>query len=227
MFKITKNLHEHENKISSQFGEDGVVSRVCRDLGISRGTFFEFGIGPPWQFTFEEKGLEGNFVQLRESGWDGIFMDGREYSQVAGVIQEFVTALNINTLWQIYRIPADLDFLSIDVDGQELWIWMNLYQRPKVVIVEYNGSIGIDKSLSIQFDVNHVWDGSLYHGASLRAFEKVGNSKQYTLVWANGVNAMFVRNDLILNQEDFIFAEIHRSYPPHAPDLKNQVWVQI
>ena len=40
-----------------------------------------------------------------------------------------------------------------------------------------------------------------YYGASLKALEKLGRKKKYTLVGVdkNGVNAFFVRNDLAKN----------------------------
>ncbi len=212
---ITPNLAAFERKEFSQFGEDGVIERLAADLGISRGTFFEFGIGPPWSSTFELSGLEGNFVLLRKRGWNGVFLDGESFPPEAGVHREFVTALNINAIYKKYRLPDDLDFMSIDVDGQEFWIWMALVYRPKVVICEFNGSFGTDESVTIRFDINHRWDGTVYHGASLRALNKLAVAKGYQLVWSNGVNAAFVRDDLVSNQSDFKLETIYRPYPPH------------
>jgi hypothetical protein len=224
---ITQNLQRFERNDFSQFGEDGVIEKIAADLGIERGTFFEFGIGPPYKSTFEQKGLEGNFVLLRKKGWSGVFLDGNTHPAEADVRREFITALNINYLYRKHGLPGDLDFMSIDVDGQEFWIWMALICRPKVVVIEFNGSIEKDLSITIQFDVNHVWDGTVYHGASLRALEKLGKAKEYTLIWSNGVNAIFVRDDLVSNKSDFTLDAIYKSLPPHHPDLQNRPWVTI
>ena len=226
MAHIEPNLMAFEKKVHSQFAEDGVIEKVAADLGVVKGTFFEFGIGPPWQRPAEE-GLEGNFVLLRERGWTGVFLDGNAYPPQCGVRRELVTPLNVNALYRKHALPEDLDFLSIDVDGQEFWIWMALQYRPKVAILEYNGSLGPDVSLTIQFDVGHVWDGTRYHGASLRALDKLARSKGYALVYANGVNAMFVRGDCVSNPEDFVFERIFRGFPPHAEDKKLRAFVAI
>lgn len=224
---ITPKLHLVEQKVTSQFGEDGVLAQIASDLNIDRGTFFEFGIGPPWGSTFEEKGLEGNFVHLRNRGWQGVFVDGCQLPARAGVFQDFITPMNINRIWEKYNIPENLDFLSIDVDGQEFWIWLALARRPKVVVVEYNGSLAANQSITIQFDASYVWDETVYHGASLRALEKLAKSKNYTLVWANGVNAVFVQDELLKNKDDFVFDDIFRSWPAKAPDILNRAWVAI
>lgn len=226
MAYIEPNLAAFERKERSQFGEDGVIAKIAECLGITKGTFFEFGIGPAWTRPLEE-GMEGNFVRLRQQGWEGVFLDGTAYPPEHGVRQDFVTPLNINAVYRKHGLPDDLDFISIDVDGQEFWIWMALQARPKVVVVEYNGGKGSDLSASIQFDVTHAWDGTTYHGATLRAFEKLAKDKEYTLVWANGVNAAFIRDDLVSNKGDFTLERIFKSYPPHAPDTKERAWVDI
>ena len=224
---ITPNLIDFERKDFSQFGEDGVIERLAADLGISQGSFFEFGIGPPWDSTFEKSGLEGNFVLLRKKGWSGVFLDGETYSPEARVRREFVSALNINAIYRKHGLPDDLDFMSIDVDGQEFWIWMALDYRPKVVISEFNGAFATDVSVTIQFDINHRWDGTVYHGASLAALDKLAVAKGYQLVWSNGVNAAFVRTDLVSNKSDFKLEAIYRSYPPHPPDTRRRPWITI
>jgi len=223
---IEPNLKAFARKVHSQFDEDGIIEKLAACLGIERGTFFEFGIGPAWN-TPPEAGLEGNFVLLREKGWSGVFLDGNEHPPQLGVSREFITPLNINHLYAKYHLPDDLDFMSIDIDGQELWVWLALIARPKVVIVEYNGSVPADQSVSIPFDVDHVWDGTRYHGASLKALDKVAKAKFYTLVFANGVNAFFVRDDLVANKGDFRYDDLYAAYPGHPQDPQNRPWVQI
>lgn len=127
--------------------------------------------------------MEGNFVLLREKGWSGVLLDGTQYPPEHGVRQDFITPLNINFVYKKHALPDDLDFMSKDVDGQEFWIWMALQARPKVVIVKYNGARGGEVSETIQYDVTHVWDGTTYQGASLRAPDKLAKDKRYTLVW--------------------------------------------
>ena len=199
---IDPYLRKFEKKIYSQQGEDGVLEKLAEYLGIETGTFFEFGIGPAWQHTIDE-GLEGNFVLLRKKGWTGTFIDGESYPAEVDVKQHVVTALNINNLFDVYNIPKDVDFMSIDVDGQEFWIWMALMYKPKVVVVEYNGSLPKDSAITIQFDVTYRWDITQYHGASLLALDKLAKCKGYTLVYANGVKRDLRRRQLCFEQRGF------------------------
>lgn len=224
---ITPNLKIFEKKIHSQFNEDGVILHLAECLGIARGTFFEFGIGPAAGTSIAD-GLEGNLVTLRERGYTGVFLDGNDYPYEAGVRCEFITALNINVLYQKHGLPDDLDFMSIDVDGQDFWIWMALDYRPKVIIIEYNGSHGIDDSMSVGFDLEFRWDWTNYQGASLMAMNKLATSKSYKLVYSNGVNAIFLRNDLLSNPDDFPYAQVAMGlHPMHGEDLKFRAWTKI
>ncbi len=117
-----------------------------------------------------------------------------------GVHREFITAENIEPLFQKYGVPPEFDLLSIDIDGNDYWVWKAIEQfRPRVVVIEYNANKGPDASVTIPYDPAFRWDKSDYQGASLRALEKLGKEKGYTLVATDpcGVNAFFVLNSLV------------------------------
>ncbi len=225
MAYIDPNMKFFERKVHSQFGEDGVIERLAACLGLARPSFFEFGIGPVDNVSLD-KGMEGNFVHLEKQGGVGVFLNGRSWDGF-GVRAEFITPLNINRLYAKHAVAPDLDFMSIDVDGQDFWIWMALYHRPKVMVIEYNGGLGPDVSQTVVFDCGFIWDGTIYQGASLRAHNKLAIDKGYTLVWSNGVNGIFVRDDLVSNKVDFVFESIFVAYPPHLPDPLSRAWVQV
>jgi hypothetical protein len=130
--------------------------------------------------------------------------------------QERAGAININPILRIYRVPDNPDLISIDVDGQDFWIWSNLVHRPSVLIIEYNANFGPDESKVIPYDTEFQWDSSKYFGASLRALHNLGKSKGYVLVYSNGVNAIFIKRHLVKNAADFAF-EKNLSPPRFAP----------
>jgi len=224
---LDPTLGRYEDKTYSQSNEDGVIAYLTRALGISNGYFVEFGVGPPLGRDIEETGLEANCRLLLESGWSGLFMDGNQYPPGTGVRREFVTALNINPLLKRYAVPNEIDLFSIDVDGQDFWIWMNLAYRPKILIIEYNANFGIEVSKTVPFHPNFRWEGAGYYGASLTAFYKLGRSKGYTLVWSNGANAFFVRDELVENAADFQLDRLHVFWPQHAVESTWGVWVEV
>jgi hypothetical protein len=97
-------------------------------------------------------------------------------------------------------IPRDFDLLSIDIDGNDYWIWESLKNhRPKAVVMEYNPVFGPHESKTIPFDEHHMWDGeSIYFGASAGALVRLAKSKGYSLVaYTAELNVFFVRDDLI------------------------------
>lgn len=114
--------------------------------------------------------------------------------------KEFVTAANICSLFEKYLVPREFDLLSIDVDGNDYWIWRAIEgYSARVVVIEYNSSISPDESKTIPYDPEFRWDGTNYFGASLLALTKLGRVKGYTLVGCDsrGVNAFFLRDDTV------------------------------
>jgi len=105
-----------------------------------------------------------------------------------------VTAENINDLLQKYEVPVSFDLLSIDLDGNDYWVWRAVRRRPRVVVIEYNAHIGPADSRVIAYDPAFRWAGTDYFGASLRALRDLGQQKGYALVYceSTGTNAFFV-----------------------------------
>jgi len=227
-YNLRPQLRECGNKIHSQNDEDGIIEAIFQDIPARSKFFVEFGIGPNWLDKSYERGLEGNCVLLRERGWRGLFMDGGNHPEHYDIRREFITPVNINGLLRKYNTPESVDIVSIDVDGQDLWIWMALDYRPTLVICEYNPNfLTLHESLTVVFDQNFRWDGSKYYGASLGGLIKIGNDKDYKLVYANGVNAFFLRNDLLANPQDFDDEQLRVSHDQHVYDHFRRPWVTI
>jgi len=184
-------LKAQEHGVYSQRGEDGVLASIFQQIGATNRFFVEFGA--------KDGRALSNTANLRlHHGWQGLLMEGDPSWQGEGVTHEFVTAENIDTLCERHGVPPIFDLLSIDVDGNEYWIWKGLERfTPRVVVVEYNIFFGIHVSKTVPYAPDFVWDGeSTYHGASLAALEKLGRAKGYTLVYTETwtPNAFFVRN---------------------------------
>ncbi|MEZ4355347.1 MAG: hypothetical protein R3F16_17025 [Myxococcota bacterium] len=84
--------------------------------------------------------------------------------------REHVDAENIEALLARYDVPLDFDLLSIDIDGNDYWVWRALEtHRPSVVLVEYNVFFLAHQARTIVYDRDHVWDKErygTYHGAT-------------------------------------------------------------
>lgn len=197
-------LEGYNYKVYSQNGEDGIIAEIFRRIGTGSKRFVEFGV---------QNGLECNSHLLLLKNWGGMWIEGREAScadlriRFEAVLREgrlklinsFVTAENIDALITTHA-GTDIDFLSIDIDGNDYWIWKEIISiSPRVVCIEYNGKFPPDLDWKQNYDPDFIWDGSDWHGASLKALEKLGREKGYTLVATDlaGVNAFFVRDDLV------------------------------
>ena len=186
------NLNHFETKVYSQNGEDGILMAIFKKIRTTNKFGVEFGVGD---------GSERNTRYLCEQrGWTCLLMDPAD-NNLSSIKKEFITAENINVLFEKYRVPNQFDLLSIDIDGNDYWVWKALDSRysPRVVVIEYNAKIPPHESKTIAYDPNFRWDGTDYFGASLLALVKLAQAKGYTLVGCErkGVNAFFVRNDCL------------------------------
>ena len=113
--------------------------------------------------------------------------------------KEFITAENINALFRKYGVPEAFDLLSIDIDGNDYWVWRAIAHRPRVVVIEYNAHPPPQERKAIVYDPAFRWNGSDYFGASLRAMKELGDQKGYTLVHCErtGANAFFVATEAL------------------------------
>ena len=207
-FKHELCLHRYGYKVYSQNEEDGLLRRIFENVGYTNRYFVEFGSG---------EGFENNSIYLLLNGWTGTWIEGNpECASIATryfhrfvenkrlrILNEFVSPQNIENLFQNAGVPDELDLLSIDIDGNDYWVWQAVSPfRPRVVVVEYNAGLGPVAEWVMTFNPSHRWSGSRNFGASLKSLENLGKMKGYMLVGCNmtGSNAFFVRSDLGMNR---------------------------
>ena len=206
-FTKIRSLNRFESKVYSQNGEDGILQALFSKIGTTNKFCVEFGV---------ENGAECNTRYLREKkNWTGLLMDGGG-TQPSCIKKEFITSDNINDLFKKYNVPKTFDLLSIDIDGNDYWVWKSLDTNyiPRVVVIEYNAKIPPSESKTIAYDPAFRWDGSDYYGASLGALVKLAQTKGYTLAGCErqGVNAFFIRNEELDGK--FVIQELRELYKP-------------
>lgn len=188
-------LSEYRTDVFSQSGEDGVIEKIFEVIGTKNKWVVEFGAGNGVTLSNSR-----NLILNHE--WSGVLIEpSGAYNKLEELYQNtsnvhvknmYVGLERDNCLDKILtkikgKVPKDLDFLSIDVDGCDLHIFHSLQKyKPRVVCIEFNHFIGND--------VYYIQpaDFSINHGSSLLAITSVAKELGYELVAVTNANAFFV-----------------------------------
>jgi hypothetical protein len=211
-----KKLADAEFKVFSQWGEDGIIQYLISRIDIENRIFIEFGV--------QDYSESNTRFLLVNNDWTGLVIDSspefikhirsQEYywKYDLTAICDFVTSENINDLIADAEITGSIGILSIDIDGNDYWIWNAIsIVSPQIVIVEYNSLFGNQYAVTIPYQTDFSREkahfSNLYWGASLPAFCHLAAQKGYIYVGSNaaGSNAFFVRKDSSSNLKECDF----------------------
>jgi hypothetical protein len=203
-----ESLQQVEFRVFSQFGEDGIIDWLVETAAIPPHlqTFVEFGV---------ERYREANTrFLLQNRNWKGLILDSdsglsEELQQDSIFWQHdltvktaFINRENINELLTQAGYSGELGLLSIDIDGNDYWVWESLNAaRPVICICEFNAVFGDVHAVSIPYDPNFLrsraHSSHLYFGASIKAMCSLAAKKGYSFVGTTsaGNDAFFVRDD--------------------------------
>jgi hypothetical protein len=201
------DLESAEFKVSSQWGEDGIVEHLVRHVPIERGLFVEFGV--------QDYSEANTRFLLTHRNWSGLVIDGSP-ENIDRIRRDsiywrfnlksecaFITKDNINTVISKHGIAGDIGILSVDIDGNDYWVWEAIdCISPRIVIAEYNALFGPHAAVTVPYDETFMRGrahySNLYWGCSLAALQRLGQRKGYVLIGCNsaGNNAFFVREDV-------------------------------
>jgi len=195
----------------SQNGEDGILLYIFSLIGMATRKCVEICAGD---------GIECNAANLiLNHGFTGLLVDGSEQNVAVGndfyqlhrdtyafaprVVQHWIDRDTVDGFLRDQGLAGEIDLLTIDIDGNDYWIWEAIQcVSPRVVVVEYCNSWGPDEPVSMRYDRDYVWrieePGMPHSGASLAAFVALARRKGYRLVGSQMrcFNAFFVRADL-------------------------------
>ena len=112
-----------------------------------------------------------------------------------------ITAENINELISKGGLNGEIGLLSVDIDGNDYWVWKSIdVIQPQVVVIETHNEFGMN-DIIVPYDPEYFYPGKHpdYHGASPVAMTKLAKTKGYRLVGSNdlGFNFIYLREDLL------------------------------
>lgn len=226
------DLRETGFRNYSQFDEDGILLYIFAAIGTTNKLFVDIGSG---------NGINSNCANLSINfGWHGLFIDGNENNINIGksyyekhpdtwafqpiFVHAFLQRENINQIIEEQGFSGEVDLISIDLDGNDYWIWDALsIIQPRVVIIETHIEFGL-KSIVVPYNKDYCYPGkhSDYHGASPVAMVKLANKKGYRLVGSNlyGFNTIYVKQGIGEDVLPTMTAESILSHPRNKERFK-------
>lgn len=143
ILEITTKIADAAANMYSQFGEDGIIDKIFEMVGTENRWCLEVGASD---------GLFcSNTRHLIERGWNGILIEGdpEQFRRLVTnllpniiCVEQMVSvsgSSRLDAILERCEAPKDIDLVSIDVDGQDYYIFNSMVSySPRVVIVEHS-----------------------------------------------------------------------------------------
>jgi hypothetical protein len=195
-----RKLVEYASNTYSQFGEDGIIEKIFEIIDTESKLCVEFGAWDGFHMS--------NTANLWTKSWKGVLIEGDRgrFNQLQENVSDyncicicaFVLSSGASSLESLLTkagITEQIDLLSIDIDGNDYYIFESLeIIRPRVVICEHNPTIPAEIDL--------VAEEGNYFGCSVSALNRVAEAKGYKLVAVTDTNSFFV-----LKEYESLFSE--------------------
>lgn len=209
--RLYPRLCESGFRVYSEFEEDGMILYVLAMIGFKSRKIVEMCCGT---------GRECMATNLiLNHGFDGYLFDGdRANIELAQAFfrskkdcllyppflrNTWITTDNVNDLLVEAGCAGEVDVFSMDMDGNDYWIWRAIKAiNPRLFVCEIHNIIPGNQSLTIEYQpdfscadkAGHEQD---YRSASLLAMVKLCKERGYRLIGAHrhGFNVFFLRED--------------------------------
>lgn len=195
--KVTKPnrwLNEFTSNVTSQYGEDGILTKIFEIIPGKNKWCVEFGAwdGKLYSNTYNlinQQGYSAVLIEANPNRYQDLIKTYYSNKKVIplNAFVGFETKNSLDTLLEATETPVDFDLLSIDIDGNDYHVWKAVQNyKPKVVVKEYNPTIP-NKVEFVQKP-----DMRINQGCSLLSVDKLARSQGYELVVLTQTNAIFV-----------------------------------
>ena len=190
---MRKKLADFGYSRYSQYGEDGIIEKIFECIGTTSKLCVEVGAWDGFHLS--------NTANLWTQSWKGVLVecDDVKFDQLTKNAGRYDCLCikarvgrseedSLETLLRGHGVHDPIDLLSIDVDGDDYFIFRSLRTlRPRLVIVEYNPTIPAHIDLYA--------DPDNFFGCSVGALVRLGAERGYALVALTDTNAFFVTED--------------------------------
>lgn len=210
------NLEQYKKIITSQWGEDGIIEEIFKRISVGNKLCVEIG-------AWDGKHLSNTWNLWHNEAWSAVLVEGdpKKVEGLREIAKQFPKVIphcafvrkdgkdSIDTILDSKIENQRVDFMSIDIDGDDYYLFQSLQKYlPRVLVIEYNPTVPSGISL-IQTE------GESF-GASARALCDLAEQKGYVLTTITPTNLFFV-----LKSE---FEKLHMEIP-HLKEIFNPEFV--
>jgi hypothetical protein len=206
------NISDAGFRVYSQFEEDGIILYILSIIGFKTKRVVEMCCGSG------DECMATNLIL--NHGFDGYLFDGDQanistanrffrskkdcFAYPPVLTNVWITAENVNDLLTRSGCAGEIDLFSLDMDGNDYWIWNAVEAiNPRLLVLETHNGIPSDKNLTIEYkaDFDSSWNKigaeREYRGASLLAMQRLCKRRGYRMIGAHrhGCNVFFLRED--------------------------------
>ena len=190
-------LSQHASNVTSQFGEDGIIAKALSLLPQRTSWCVEFG-------AWDGKRFSNTYDLITAQNYRGVLIEAdpvrftdlkrthgaSDRNVLLNAFVGFSPSDSLDTLLARSEIPKQFDLLSIDIDGNDYYVWEALQEyRPQLVIIEFNPTMS-NSTLFVQKKEPHR-----RQGASPASLVELARRKGYELIATTEVNLLFVSSD--------------------------------
>ena len=237
-------------RVYSEFEEDGIALYVLSMIGFKTRRVVEIGCGSGNECMATNlilnHGFEGFLFDgsARNIGAASAFFASKQDCRLHAPVlkQAWITVDNVNDLLRGSGCQGEVDMFSLDIDGNDYWIWQAIdVINPRLLLFETHDIIPATESLTIPYQPDFdVWSKPLpeqdFRSVSLLAMSKLCRQRGYRPIGSHryGFNIFFLRNDEGLDCfPEVPLEEIHDN--PHTrwgretrwPLVKDMPWVKV
>ncbi len=212
---MENDLAKFKSNITSQNGEDGIIEEMFKRIGTENKLCVEFG-------AWDGNHLSNTWNLWKNNGWNAILIEGdkNKFSDLNNNVNEHHNVTVSNTFVKIdgensldsiltrHSAPERFDLLSIDIDGDDYYIFKSLKKfTPRVVVIEFNATVPPFMEI--------VQETGEFFGASALAILNLAHEKRYRIVACTETNCILV-NDADFHKLGIVEPQLKNIFPEHA-----------
>jgi hypothetical protein len=194
------NFKKYKKNIYSTDGEDGIIQEIFKRLRkVSNKQLLDLG-------AWDGIHCSNTYNLIKNKNFKGILIeaDSKRFKRLCEnfpqneiiKINERITfksqlknnggGITLDEILKKNNFEKNFDFLNIDIDGDDYYIFKELKFKPKIICIEYNNTI--------PNEVIFIQKENLSQGSSAKALIELATKKNYTPIASTPGNLFFVSN---------------------------------